>query len=109
MQYATAHKIALHDIELDVKHANGKLINLLEYASPLLDEHGEVRGSVGVLVDITARKSIERRLVMQYQIARVLAKSNSVNEAASQVLRMICETVGWEYGHYGELSQTTPL
>ena len=35
---------------------------------------------------------------MQYQIARALAEANSINEAGGKVLRLICETVGWEYG-----------
>ena len=98
MQYADSHKVALHDVNWICCTRTENLTNLLEYASPLLDEDGAVRGSVGVIVDITARKAIEQRLIMQYQIAGVLAKSNSVNEAAGQVLGMICETVGWEYG-----------
>ena len=109
MQYAAAHKAALHDVELEVKHADGSLINMLEYAAPLFDEKGEVRGSVGVIVDITARKSIEQRLMMQFQIARALAEANSVNEAAGHVLRLICETVGWEYGALWRVEQDATL
>jgi len=98
MQAAIIKGVALHDIELDVQHTNGNLVNLLEYASPLYDEIGNVRGSLGVFVDITARKSVERRLFMQYHIAQILAESNNINHAAAQVMRMICETTGWEYG-----------
>ena len=98
MQAAVIKGVALHDIELDVQHTNGNLVNLLEYASPLYDEIGNVRGSLGVFVDITARKSVERRLFMQYHIAQILAESNNINHAAAQVMRMICETTGWEYG-----------
>lgn len=98
MQYAATHKVALQDIELDVQQSNGKVINLIEYASPLYDEQGSVRGSLGVFVDITARKTVEQRLIMQYHIARVLAESTSIGNAATQVMQMICETAGWEYG-----------
>ncbi len=35
---------------------------------------------------------------MQYNIARVLAESNTINKAAPQVMQMICETARWEYG-----------
>ncbi|HMN59046.1 MAG TPA: ATP-binding protein [Anaerolinea sp.] len=98
MRYSAAHKVALYDVELDLRHNNGNVVNILEYASPLFDEKGAVRGSVGIIVDITARKSIEQRLAMLYQIARALAEANSISEAAGQVLRLICETVGWEYG-----------
>lgn len=98
MQKAARHGITSQDVELDIQQSNGKVINLLVYASPLFDEQGVVRGSLGILVDITARKSIEQRLVMQYNIARVLAETNSINKAATQVLQLICETAGWEYG-----------
>jgi signal transduction histidine kinase/putative methionine-R-sulfoxide reductase with GAF domain len=43
-------------------------------------------------------KSIEQRLFMQYEIARVLAEANSISDAAKQVLQMICETYGWDFG-----------
>lgn len=98
MQYAANHNVAIGEIELEIRHDNGKLLNLIEYASPLYDDQKQVRGSLGVFVDITARKSIERRLLMQYQIARVLAESPNINNASAQILKMICETTGWEYG-----------
>ena len=44
--------------------------------------------------------SIERRLAMQYDIARVIAESNSISKAAAQVLQMICEITGWEFGAF---------
>lgn len=42
--------------------------------------------------------SIEQQLLMQYNIARILAESSSISNAAAQVLQMICETAGWEFG-----------
>ncbi len=55
---AIAQNVALRDIELDVEHSDGKIINLIVYASPLYDESGVISGSLSVMVDITARKSI---------------------------------------------------
>ncbi len=98
MQRAARYGVISQDVELDIQHSNGKVINLLVYASPLFDERGIVRGSLGILVDITVRKSIEQRLAMQHKIARVLAEASSINKAATQVLQLICETAGWEYG-----------
>jgi signal transduction histidine kinase/PAS domain-containing protein/putative methionine-R-sulfoxide reductase with GAF domain len=98
MNYAVKHQVALRDVELDIHQSNGTILNLLEYVSPLYDDHGNVSGCVGVMVDITGRKSIEQQLVMQYEIARVLAESNNINHAATQVLKMICEVARWEYG-----------
>jgi len=39
-----------------------------------------------------------RRLHAQYAVARALAESSSLGEAARRVLQAICETLGWEYG-----------
>jgi signal transduction histidine kinase/PAS domain-containing protein len=97
MQYAAAHDVAVRDVELDVLRTDGTLLNLYEYASPLYDEDGKVRGSLGVLVDITSRKNAERRLVMQYEIARILAESNSISHAATKFLKIISTAVGWEF------------
>jgi signal transduction histidine kinase/PAS domain-containing protein len=97
MQYAAAHDVPVRDVELDVLRADGTLLNLYEYASPLYDEDGRVRGSLGVLVDITSRKNAERRLVMQYEIARILAESNSISQAATKFLKIISASIGWEF------------
>ena len=97
MQYAAAHDVAVRDVELDVLRADGTLLNLYEYASPLYDEDGRVRGSLGVLVDITSRKNAERRLIMQYEIAQILAESNSISQAATKFLKIISASIGWEF------------
>jgi signal transduction histidine kinase/PAS domain-containing protein len=97
MQYAAAHDVEVRDVEIDVLRTDGTLLNLYEYASPLYDEDGRVRGSLGVLVDITSRKNAERRLIMQYEIARILAESNSISQAATKFLKIISDSLGWEF------------
>src|SRR5512139_1875082 len=39
-----------------------------------------------------------RRLHAQYAVARSLAESSSVEEAARRILQAICETLDWEHG-----------
>jgi len=39
-----------------------------------------------------------RRLHAQHAVVQALADSSSLEEAASRILRAICETLGWEYG-----------
>jgi signal transduction histidine kinase/PAS domain-containing protein len=97
MQFAAAHETPVQDVEIDILRSDGTLLNLYEYASPLYDEDGKVRGSLGVLIDITSRKKAEQRLVMQYEIARILAESNSISQAATKFLKIICEAIGWEF------------
>src|SRR5262249_19075131 len=77
MQLAAANNKQLRDIEIEVVHDNGRVVNLFEYASPLLDEQGNVRGCLGVFVDITERKRAEndrQRLLEREQYARAEAE-----------------------------------
>jgi PAS domain S-box-containing protein len=61
LQQAARHGRAVNDLELDIVHDDGRIVRLLEYASPLLDEQGEPRGAVGAFVDITDRRRAEVR------------------------------------------------
>lgn len=62
MQVAAREGIEVRDLELNIVHADGRVLRLLEYAAPLRDEHGAPRGSVGAFVDITERAKIARKL-----------------------------------------------
>ena len=40
----------------------------------------------------------DRRLTILYETARTLADAESLGEAVPQILKVICDTLGWEYG-----------
>lgn len=61
MQVATREGRELRDHEINIQHADGRRVRLLEYVSPLFDDEGHPRGSVGVFLDITERAADERR------------------------------------------------
>ncbi|MGH7206311.1 MAG: PAS domain S-box protein [Nitrospiraceae bacterium] len=48
--------------------------------------------------DITERKRAERRLAAQYAVTRALAESSTLQEAGSNMLQAICESLDWELG-----------
>jgi len=48
--------------EAQFMRKDGRIIDVLIYASPQYDENGNVIGSTGVVVDITERKAMERRI-----------------------------------------------
>ncbi len=52
----------MKNVELDVVHDDGTRLTLYEYAAPLFDDEGEVRGAVGAFLDITELKQAEERL-----------------------------------------------
>jgi len=97
-RYVMAHNCFIRDAEIDAVYKDGTRINLLASASPLYDEQNQVRGGVAAFIDITKRKTMERRLALQYAIARALAESNGVSEASLQVLDIICAETGWALG-----------
>jgi PAS domain S-box-containing protein len=109
MQYAAAHDVDLRDVELDLLRADGDQLSLLEYASPLHDAHDQVRGCLGVFVDITARKLAERRLSLQYAVAHALAESIGVSEAAQKVLKAVCEITNSEFGSLWNIDRAAGL
>ena len=49
----------------------------------------------GTMLDITAAKQGERRLLMQHAVTRVLAESASLGEAMPALLRIMAETQEW--------------
>ncbi|WKB54307.1 ATP-binding protein [Eleftheria terrae] len=63
IQRACTLGVELSDVELDVVHPDGRVVNVLAYAVPLLGPEGQSRGAIGAFVDITERKHAEERLI----------------------------------------------
>ncbi|MBD3884062.1 response regulator [Phormidium tenue FACHB-886] len=59
LRYAAIHKTEIKGTEVDILRGDGTVFNLFGYAKPLLDEQGQVRGSVAAFLDITDRKQAE--------------------------------------------------
>jgi PAS domain S-box-containing protein len=51
-----------------------------------------------LLRDITEQKMAERRLVAQYAVAQVLAECTTIQESTPEILRAVCESLGWQVG-----------
>ncbi|MDH4063705.1 MAG: DUF4118 domain-containing protein, partial [Acidobacteriota bacterium] len=62
LQVAARTGTEVKNVELDVVHRDGSVISLYEYAAPLFDDEGQVRGAVGAFLDITELKQAEERL-----------------------------------------------
>jgi PAS domain S-box-containing protein len=56
MQSAAARGVEVRDLEVDVVREDGQMVTLLEFAAPLRDEWGQIRGSVGAFLDVTQLK-----------------------------------------------------
>ena len=86
MQFAAAHNAQLRDVEIEVVRDDGRVVNLFEYASPLLDEQGQVRGCLGVLVDISERKHAETQLQAIYELTSRVAHTSNLEDIFSATL-----------------------
>ncbi len=62
------------------------------------DKNNALIGYFFMAQDVTERKEAERRLAVQYAVVQILAKSASLSEATPEILRSICQHVGWELG-----------
>ena len=51
-----------------------------------------------LLRDVTEQKMAERRLAAQYAVAQVLAECTTIQEATPEILRAVCESLGWQVG-----------
>jgi len=76
LQKCAARGIAVRDEECDLVWSDGRLVHLLISANPLRDDAGELKGCVGVHIDITERRRNE-------QVSRFLAEVSASLAALS--------------------------
>ena len=76
----------------------GRRIWVLTTKVPLRDETGKSLGMVGITRDITGRKEAEQRQTMHSGVTRVLAESETLQEAIPRVMQCVCEAMGWDCG-----------
>src|SRR5262245_54920579 len=75
------------------------------HGKPVYDEDGQCLKVSGLIVDITERKLAYLRLNTQYAISHILSEAASVAEAASRLLQVICESLGWEFGEIWQVDR----
>ena len=84
--------------EFSVKHRDGSIVTAHVVDSPLHDDGGRLVGVASMSLDLTARRRAEDRLRAQYEIARTLGAARSIEEASRQLLRIVCDVLGWSVG-----------
>jgi PAS domain S-box-containing protein len=81
MQYAARTAQEIGPIACDIIRPDGRRVTLYEYAAPLFDENGNVRGAIGVFVDITERRRVEQEQRFLARAGEIL--STSLDSAAT--------------------------
>ena len=84
--------------EFSIRHKDGSIVTAHVVDSPLHDERGELVGVASMSLDLTARRRAEDRLRVQYEIARTLEAAHSIEQASDELLRIVCDVLGWSVG-----------
>ncbi len=83
--------------EMEVVTREG--VRLVGEAYPTVLRDGDrIAGVLVTIRDITQRRRAELRLHAQHVATRVLSEKSTVEKAAPEVLRAICETLDWDAG-----------
>jgi PAS domain S-box-containing protein len=99
--------ISWEAVQLPGLHKDGRELPL-ELSFGEFSENGR-RFFTGIARDITERRKLERRLETQFQVARILAESESLARAAPLLLQAIAESLGWEMGQLWSLEREAHL
>jgi len=84
--------------ELRRRRKDGSTIYVRVSTEALRDSAGAINAVMCIFVDITDLKRREQRLLAQYNVARILAESSSINTAAPNLVHILCENLGWQAG-----------
>ncbi|HKR38302.1 MAG TPA: EAL domain-containing protein [Paraburkholderia sp.] len=62
---------------------------------------------LGVLCDITPLKRIQMQQRVELEAARLLAGTSALAPVVGKIIRIVCQTLGWEWGAYWSLDETS--
>jgi diguanylate cyclase (GGDEF)-like protein/PAS domain S-box-containing protein len=69
-------------------------------AEPIVGDQGRPALVRGTFMDINDRKQLETRQALEHNVTRVVAESQTIDDAMPKIIRMIGETFGWDCGAY---------
>src|SRR5262249_49084021 len=99
LQRAAAGGVEVRDVEVEIVHPDGTVVNLLCYAAPLMDERGRPRGAVGAFLDITERKREQERTLQTERLAAIGQMMTGLAHESGNALarsQSCLEMLAWE-------------
>jgi two-component system sensor histidine kinase DctS len=89
MQVSAREGVEVRDRAIDVIHDDGRVVRLLTYSAPLLDADGQLRGSVGAMIDVTERRTADererRRLAEIAHVGRLTTLGEMISGLAHEI------------------------
>jgi PAS domain S-box-containing protein len=107
-QQQLERRSAFH-VELLNYTKSGKKVWIMIEAHPLAGADGRHEGYMAILTDITARKQWEQRSQLAYSVTKILAESMKVAVGLPQILRTICQALGFACGAMWRVDPATNL
>ncbi len=80
---------------------NGSIIWVHVSTAVVHEPSGEPIYSISSITDLSERK----RLEIFHNVARTLAKSKTITKAMPRIIRIICETLGWDCGAHWKVDK----
>lgn len=93
-------------IEYRICRSDGTIRNIYVRAFPMRDSTGEVINILGIATDITEFQQARQRATAQQEVVKILENCKSINEAAPQLLKIICNTLNWDLGEIWIVDKT---
>ncbi len=84
--------------EYRFRRADGSYADIYDRGYIIQGEDGTPVRMIGAMVDVTERTQSARRRDLEHVVTGVLAGSPSLDTAMPQLIRAMCETMGWAYG-----------
>jgi PAS domain-containing protein len=81
----------------------GKPVLLSISGFPMHDANGQFAGYRGITTDVTEVRDGARLRSLERRITNVLLSADDTDEAMTDAIRAVCESEGWESGHYWAL------
>jgi len=81
-------------VSLDVQRADGTRVSLMEYAAPLFDAEGHVRGAIGIFVDISERRRVEEEQRFLSDASAILSSSLDYQKTMRALARLAVPMFG---------------
>ena len=79
---------------------DGRQLDAVYYKATFAGPDGGVAGLIGTIIDVTAARQAARRQAMEHAVTQTLSNAEGMSDAAPQIIRTICETLGWACGAY---------
>jgi len=94
--YTLQHTKAIRNHEVDFRTCSGEIKTAL-FSAEMMDIDGQWY-VLGTAKDITERKQAENESRLLLLTTQAIARASDVNNALRVVLRLICQTIGWDFG-----------